>query len=246
MRVLVLLVATLGYVSAFAEPGAYERLWYYYTYLIDHSSNGGVATKYAVGCAKELGTGGKPCSFNQFIQYINADSEAKNFDVTSENRPHVGNTARTLIDKGLTGAYNVKKIRPTLKTANVASLMSDINGFLEGKLDDVDEDIKHALQHSTSAVARTRMAASLESLKDYLDSKGIEMVKRDVPIFDGARETTEELDYRQTVQHNNIDNPKDLRDKIMTWREDDNHASNIKAARYGASVVSRACIAGKS
>lgn len=92
-------LATL--VSAYGLYGAYERLFFYYAYLIDAEQNGGNAKVIASGCAKAQGaTKTGKCNFNQFVEYINkkAAGQDKPFPVsiTTDPMPDIDKTADAL------------------------------------------------------------------------------------------------------------------------------------------------------
>ena len=73
LSILLFVVSLLIAVSAFSDPGAYERLWYYYAYTLDTTGE-----KVAPGCAAASGIGkGKRCSFEQFMKYIDKEPEKK-------------------------------------------------------------------------------------------------------------------------------------------------------------------------
>jgi hypothetical protein len=68
---LLLFVASLIIsVAAFSEPGAYERLWYWYAYTMDSTHS-----KIAPGCSKSVSSK-SPCTFAQFMKYIDLDPNA--------------------------------------------------------------------------------------------------------------------------------------------------------------------------
>ncbi|KAJ7059463.1 hypothetical protein C8F01DRAFT_1144733 [Mycena amicta] len=243
MRIL-LLLTLVSYVAAYAAPGAYERLWFYYAYLVD-VSNGGVATKIATGCVVAMETGGKPCTFNQFVQYINADPAAKDFAVTSDAMPNVETTVQTLQDKGLTGAYNPSKIRGDVgRNGGVAALFKSISGFLDpsGPVSSADPAIKTALRDATTGVARTRLAASVEDLGKVLGTQGIVMETRPVPLFDGATEMVDWIDGRTTATNAGI-TMDSLKATVKAWKDKElSHWNNIMEAKAAAAKMSAACL----
>lgn len=61
-------VSLLTSVSAYSDPGAYERLWYYYAYTLDTAGN-----KVAPGCSGSAA--GKRCTFAEFMKYIDVSPE---------------------------------------------------------------------------------------------------------------------------------------------------------------------------
>jgi hypothetical protein len=100
MRLFLIFVACFGWASAFGTVGIYERVYYYYAYLLDAELNG-TPTSVAPGCSKGSSTKGL-CSFNQFNQWIfNADPKSKpppkdGFAVTNAQFPD-----GRVIDEGL-------------------------------------------------------------------------------------------------------------------------------------------------
>jgi hypothetical protein len=67
---LLFVVSLITSVAAFSEPGAYERLWYWYAYTMDTSRS-----QIATGCSKSVSSK-KPCTFTQFMKYIDLDPNA--------------------------------------------------------------------------------------------------------------------------------------------------------------------------
>lgn len=108
-----LLAYTVGLVSAYGSYGAYERMFFYYAYLIDADLNDGTPKKIAPDCKKN---GGK-CSFNEFIGYIN-DIKGNPPSITTNPTPPVDATADSLVQGSYTGEYNQDKISPGVGTGS--------------------------------------------------------------------------------------------------------------------------------
>jgi hypothetical protein len=147
-----------------------------------------------------MGTGGAPCSFNQFLTFIEEKEDKTLYDVTSEEMPDVETTARALEAKGITTTYTAARIVSNVSEGNFASLFEIVGSYLSITLHSVDDDtIKTAIQTAVTGVARTRMAATMTKVTKALGDQGIPLVWRDVPVFDGASDTVELLD-RAAIQ----------------------------------------------
>lgn len=91
-------------VVAFEIAGAYERVFFWYAREID-IQNGRNPPRIAPNCPP-------PCSFNQFIAFINDPDLIPRPNLVDERvrKPEVTRTIRALIDNGLTGTYDDGRI----------------------------------------------------------------------------------------------------------------------------------------
>lgn len=86
LSVFLFVVSLVIPISAFSDPGAYERLFYWYAYTMDTAR-----TKVATGCSKSVSSK-SPCTFSQFMKYIDMnpeelhENEIKNVDTTDVQR----------------------------------------------------------------------------------------------------------------------------------------------------------------
>jgi hypothetical protein len=95
----------ISVVVAYDEPGAYERVFLWYAREIDIQS--GRAPRIAPGCPK-------PCSFNQFVGYINdpliASPGPQILDDANDRLPKVSTAVKGILAKGMTGPYEFGRI----------------------------------------------------------------------------------------------------------------------------------------
>lgn len=250
--VFLIILALTGKAAAFAEAGAYERLWYYYAYLLD--TNGGTkkADKIAVDCYKNLPKNQKAnaCNFNQFIKHIttiDTNNPRTDFEVTKNLAPDVDATAKKLTDMALTGLYDVNKIYKGITgsgAAGTSALMNHLNNFVSGKLADAPQAYQDAIQKATTAVYRCRQEASWRTQRAQLEKQGFVVKTSSVPVFDGATETIEMLDHEATEEASEGKVKMD----IWTALEQKNvntdavHQANIDAAQKAAQQASYACL----
>ncbi|GMF70214.1 unnamed protein product [Aspergillus oryzae] len=152
-------IATLAYgistASAYALYGGYERMFYYYGYMIDADVNG-QPKKVAPSC-KQTGK----CTFNEFIKYINDLS--KPVSVTSDELPEVHTTAQKLDTLQLTGAYKISRY------------IKEVRDRVKRK-----ESIEFA-RASIESVCFLRKFARSEALRPYLEGKKVTpVIKKEV------------------------------------------------------------------
>jgi hypothetical protein len=231
-------------ISAYGDYGAYERVFYYYTYRIDAAGNGGVPKEWAVGCAKVIGTGGTICNFNQFIQYITKMEGGKmiplpNVHGALDVLPPVHATANALQTAGLTGAYNMVRINDKLPELKVEHLFQKAINIVENRLmynHFADTALRDTMRTGAFDSMRAIHELRLQQRSEYLlkawpkDPKmaGITPAKSSHTISTGAQ--VEIYNQRQTI----IDNPgkRDaIRDYIMRENDKDKtHANNVEKA----------------
>lgn len=148
--------------SAFALAGGYERMYYYYAYLLDwqlHTGNDISKRTIATGCKD----GGKKCSFNQFITWIN--KAEKQVDVDKGEFPDVDKTARLLNEKELTGPYEVGRVIEN--TADVGTLLTDVGYFIQNSAGKGSNGLANA-RIAIQRVQFLRGQAQLKSLQEDL------------------------------------------------------------------------------
>ncbi|GAB7356619.1 hypothetical protein MBLNU459_g7341t1 [Dothideomycetes sp. NU459] len=199
----VLTIATLlSYVTAYSTPGAYERMWLYYAYLGDCqliAGKPGKTTHIASGCPKVMGTGGSPCSFNQFIAYIERRKEPYSF--TDDVKPDVETMAKTLEKAGVTTAYSPVRVLDGVGKEEFARLFEDLGEYLSTTvLFAVDDSIKTPIRNAASGVARARIAATTDAVESaFGDEKvNINPVWKEIPLFKGSSEKVKVLDAGKT------------------------------------------------
>lgn len=192
--------ALLSRASAFQRAGAYERVWYYYAYLADVQLGQGTAPVIAPGCVKVMGTGGKPRSFNQFMAYI--DGQKQPFSLTTDQMPDVEIAADLLEPSEHTGAYETEYIHKKAIPQDFADLIVKVGEYLSSTVLFAVDDatIKSSIQHALTAVARTRMSASMGFISSALENRGLIAKWENVPLFEGANEEVQILDTDATVK----------------------------------------------
>ncbi|KXT03384.1 hypothetical protein AC578_4014 [Pseudocercospora eumusae] len=227
---------------AFSTPGAYERMLYYYAYLVD-TADGSTGSKIAVGCANAMNTKGRPCTFNQFIDYINDNTNPKGIDITSDKEPDVQRTAALLQENNLCGGYDYKKIRSDVSQREAtAKLFLSVQQFLEGTASGASTAIKEGLQQASQGISQGRKAGATDHVEAKLKEKGIVMVRRQQPIFQGATEMVEVPDPGATRIQNNLSRQQveDAFEEAMATEK--NHRPNMVAAKRLENAVRSACL----
>ncbi|EME81304.1 uncharacterized protein MYCFIDRAFT_198068 [Pseudocercospora fijiensis CIRAD86] len=237
---LALLVLCNG-VNAFSEPGAYERLFFYYAYLVDTQGGTKPANKIATGCAKLSGTRNPACSFNEFIKYISPDNKAIS-DVTRNTAPNVDTTAHLLIEKGITGQYEAGRIRSDVPqgmrgATAVAFAMEGVSNFLQGQAN--LNDYKTELQESANGITRGRQNASIDQVAEHMRKKGWQLVTRQEQIYQGSTMTAAIWDLRQTATENgkSIEETQEMIRNAKSEVADENHLNIAKLAKKAAATL---------
>ncbi|OAA55365.1 hypothetical protein ISF_07876 [Cordyceps fumosorosea ARSEF 2679] len=193
-------LATFG--AAYSLPGAYERLLLYYTYRMDLMTHG--TTEIATGCP---GSGGKPCTLEEFITYINHGDLVLEDEATGTGKkptkkptkgkldlglnlkegelPPVKKTAQILMEKKINGQIDPQKVVKGTK-GDYPALFKKIGDFISSKwtanpvnAGDAAKflEIKQGAFDSMVAVRNARMEAAVDSWKP---AEGFEVIK----IFD--------------------------------------------------------------
>ncbi|KAK5044723.1 hypothetical protein LTR84_010497 [Exophiala bonariae] len=172
-----LFLCSIARVCAFAQTGAYERMFVFYCLLLDLEANG-VNKKIVPDCPD--------CSnFNKFLQYIEQGKvQGDAPDITRETRPEVDDTARMLINKGHTGEYRSTLIHNSVKAdRDIALMIDELSRFVEGTIDRLPREkdwIFEGLHKSIQRVKEHRLLGradayekkvrqALEGLKDDED-----------------------------------------------------------------------------
>lgn len=201
--------ALLFRASAFDVPGSYERVWYYYAYLADVQLGQGVAPKIAAGCPKVMSTGGKPCSFNQFMAYIEGKTEP--YSLTTEQMPDVDTAAKLLQSNEITGQYKPRYVYQTgltdldpveEKAGAAARLFINVGKYLSSTVIFAVDDttIKTSIQQAISAVVRERAVPSIQAVKAAFAEAGLVIKLKNVPLFEGSSEEVEALASHATEE----------------------------------------------
>lgn len=232
MNSLLFLAYLLGCVCAYATYGAYERMYYYYAYLIDADING-QPSKVAKGCNKN-----RKCTFDEFLKFINLVTPTTS--ITTAERPDVHKTATALVDAGYTGAYDGRKLWTGVEKNGVAALFTQSSIWLEamhgaGK---VKPELLGPLRDSMQLVSFYRNYEGSESMKATLRLKfpGIDIreIER-AAVMDGGKEFDKQkfIDPLPTIKAN--PGIPDLKKQIIALRDSDpTHTANVqesKAAR---------------
>ncbi|KAL4903810.1 hypothetical protein BDW74DRAFT_34187 [Aspergillus multicolor] len=222
-----LLSYLVAYVSAYAMPGAYERILYYYAYKLDCAINGEPKT---VGARC-----GPNCSFNEFLSYIDEDLRVSKtqLDITSDEFPDVDRTAKKLESLDITGVYTPDTILPgkglTSNGADIPRLIDGVAKFIRQNIDEVsDKTIKQGiLRSSNRALFYRRHATSKEiqrSIKIDWDT-----TTKELRFGDGTRQSFTFIDVRSTVEKMETTMP-DLETRVKKLH-DTVHDGNVDALK---------------
>lgn len=250
MRLLYLFVVCLASVTvAYDIAGGYERLFYYYAYLIDVQLNGS-PQKIAVKCRGKS----KICTFNEFCKYITQSNTWKvdgvgsgsvDFSITDAAQPPVDVTAQKLLDNHATGPIKTARVWQGIDDDNAAAiqqLFAQISGYISGQMGKFDNDVlKNGVRDSIARVVQQRQMASSNAL-----TKGILSSFPAATIVTTEREvipsgTMTLIDTDKTRQENSglitSQQFNDVYKKVL----DKEHKANIVYARNAQAVISEAC-----
>ncbi|PPQ99593.1 hypothetical protein CVT24_005171 [Panaeolus cyanescens] len=120
----------VGVVRAYSIPGGYERVMFYYAYLMDCQLNGGTPKTIAVKCGKT------PCTFDAFLRYIMKEPPAT-IDIFSKPYPAIPplqETALAVIDNDLAGGVDPSHVHTdAVKNDKYEKLLNKVSDFVGGK-----------------------------------------------------------------------------------------------------------------
>ncbi|OAA61500.1 hypothetical protein ISF_05579 [Cordyceps fumosorosea ARSEF 2679] len=151
--------------AGYALPGAYERLYFYYAYRLDHLTS--EKPIIAVGCK---GKDGGLCGLNEFMEYISKKKVTAS--VTNDLHPEIEATAQKIFEKEeLTAQVEFKKVVQSAKN-EYADVFKKVGDRFVGKLDPDTEpldrppkDKKGNLEPETAEQTAARKAQALEDVK---------------------------------------------------------------------------------
>jgi len=239
--------------SAYGDYGAYERVFYYYVYKIDGASGkGGMPTEWATGCAKVIGTGGRPCNFNQFIQYITAKEKGNMISLPDihgdlDSLPPVRATADTLQEKGLTGVYDIKRMHN--EPPNVEALFRKAMAVVQARLSYgnwPDTAVRDALRggayDAMRAITDLRLKARAESfMKEWGKNQELKDITPAKPTRQLATgETVEMYNPAQTVTENPTKENAIRAFHEYEDKRDPTHSGNVKMANKARNMLNPA------
>jgi hypothetical protein len=230
-------------------------MFYYYAYLIDCQVNGGVPKKIATGCAKVTKTGGRQCTFNEFLKYIDVVAKPPKTDknppkpldysVTTELNPPLDATAKELEARKIMGTYMASKIHVDIGDPNdVAGLFKAISSFLSGQMSKLPNDeLRTPVRLAIDRVAKLRFQASSKVFEEDLQNKfpGIDIKHKEGPLGEGSSEKISTIDMRETLKANSgLLSADDLKAALHIWH-DDKHDKNIIHAEAASDLLSLTC-----
>ncbi|ROV95250.1 hypothetical protein VPNG_08965 [Cytospora leucostoma] len=245
MRITLILTFLTGFCSAYSSAGAYERVWYYYAYLIDASlsGTGGLPSKIASGCAKVMGTGGKKCSFSEFVTFIEGKEKGTHYTMdVGDDPPDVEKAARACITAKATEAYNIKRIVDNVHDAG--AVFKAVGNYLQGVIPAIDDDVlKAGVRNAVRAVHTLRVAGINSDIEKRLAELGIELHYREnVPVFDGAKDTVSVYSKADTLAYNEGFTEGEFDAVMKAWRTRQvQHAANIREANTASAKINTAC-----
>lgn len=255
MNPFILLVCFLSvFADAYSEPGAWERLFYYYSYLADVAISGGKhPSKIAIGCSRHLD---RKCTFNEFIKFIDgskAEDKAKlDFNITPDERPDLRATAQKLIDRKITGTLNVNSIMKPFKDGQgefekfeyyeLINKVGKFTGYVVTQTE--DELLQQSCRDSCNAVLTLRQQASLEVVEGKYKGQfpDIELQYKSLELYPGAADGYSSLkftvlDIQKTVKQNPT--KKSEMKSIMDEVVDFNHEQNIYFAKKALKEITK-------
>jgi len=237
MRLLSLLLLLIFqcavWVDAYARAGAFERIFFWNTYLIDRirldaaiKAGNDARAKIAAGCKPA------PCTFNQLMKYIADNPEAVDFNILDpewkEPITDLSGTATKLEDNKVTGAYRTNRLMQGIES--VPYLFDNMGGFLGGNIDKhaaISPQLKTSLKDSLLGVYRLRQDATLQVMKEGLKKEGIVMETIRQELWRGSSETYEEFDWTKSAAKSSkglsVTDLKELAD----FFDDEGHSANI-------------------
>ncbi|KAJ6445396.1 lipase (class 3) domain-containing protein [Purpureocillium lavendulum] len=248
VKPLLCLLGSLASVAGYSLPGGYERMMFYYAYLMDCDSNGGAAKIIAPGCAKAAGhAAGTKCTLRQFINYIAKTKPSKtNIAQVPEGDgddvvPTVA-TAEKLVQLELTGAVNLGLVNSHVKQGETYDvLLSKTGEFLAGKMasDKVRSQVKDLAHVALRSVLKSRMEAATDSFKQ---ANGGDLVVELKDMELDPEDRVKILDVKKTAQASGRTDREVMR--LFAAHLEGGHKANINTLRgcFDQSRTMRECM----
>ncbi|KAK2752384.1 hypothetical protein FQN55_007424 [Onygenales sp. PD_40] len=236
IAVLVFLIYTVGTALAFHEYGGYERLYYYYAYLLDAKINNETPRQIATGCKK----GGGICDFNEFLRFINIPAPTTNVPGLKDPfKPNIDDTADKLLAGDFTREYKFDVILSGLsKDDKIPQLFRRIAEYISGNRDLVSQMAPDEFRNARLAIQRVGFLRAHENSNHCrlgLEKEHVRVIdKTKTPTYKdrNKKSTYQFVDIHRTA----LNNPGvDIRGMIDELNESDKHHKNVMAAKkaYG-------------
>lgn len=199
MRFFLLLFLSLAQLlvpaTAFGLYGSYERVVFYYAWLIDKELNGGTATTVATGASGN--------TLYSFVNYI--AGEYKNVpSFTTAAGADIDTLARQLNTLGINGNY--EPVRIISETNRVDGVFKAVGKFIGSNLDatQMDQNLLRSFRAAMQRVQFLRTQARSESVITQLEKAGVTVTTKDktLTFMSGARQTYPFLDIGATTSNN--------------------------------------------
>jgi hypothetical protein len=169
LSILVLVAQLATLLSAGGLAGAYERVYFYYAYLIDIETNGGTPSTIATGCR---GASGGTCNFNEFMAHIDKYPQSVPSNILSDRLPSLDVAAHGLFVDRVTGDYNTAAILEGEDRAQ--RVITGVAKFLQPILPAIDpqntdqKQMKAAVQRAPDRIRFFRQQARTDPIREAL------------------------------------------------------------------------------
>ncbi|OAQ64838.1 heat-labile enterotoxin, A chain [Pochonia chlamydosporia 170] len=193
--------------AGYSTPGALERVYFYYAYRLDEMTG---RAKIAPGCGKP----GSPCSFDEFVKWIQNDKVATH--ITDEPFPPIDETAKILSEKGLTGVINIGRVMNGIQN-DYTVLLNKVGDVVTGKMEanlNIEnpteaqlkelKDVRLKIMDAVKMVGNARVAATVTSFKPFANFKVVLNAKGDA------------VDFEKTVEANPGSISRDRLEELWT------------------------------
>lgn len=259
-HLLLLCIWLTSRVAAYDVPGAYERVFFYYAYLMEIELYG-EPKKISPACGRVMGTGGKPCSYDQWVEFVRVLDPKEKVDKINYPRitgdayakgvfPNVHKSAQLTHEQEMTGALEPARVVQGFK----ADPASDVNSYAQvlqktaKRVENMFYDAKlpaalrdGGLEAMTSVIYK-RMDASVEAFKEKEKKDGRTVTLRERPLDSKheGRGTVKDFDHAAYLRDNPGTTMSDLRTR---WARsmDASHRNNIKALKERLEQMKLSC-----
>ncbi|KAF9047765.1 hypothetical protein BJ165DRAFT_1403407 [Panaeolus papilionaceus] len=230
----------VGVVRAYSIPGGYERVMFYYAYLMDCQLNGGTPKTIAAKCSKSA----TPCTFDNFLRYIMKEPPAT-IDIFSDAYPAIPplqDTALAVIDNNLAGAVDPSHVHTdAVKNDVYEKLLNKVSDFVAGKYfsDSLPQELRDGGKEAMQRILVARKEAQHTSFFNKAPGSAY------TPKYQDPKPTLYGIEYSKIDPAATVAaNPGlDRQTFVSQWKAhiDEGHQGNIDALTKQLENIDYAC-----
>lgn len=220
--------------------GAYERVLFYYAYLIDLEKSGSTFARHiASGCEPV------PCDANRFVKFISRYPVTDSIQIDNMKWlavPDMEKMAKDLFDKKMTGEIVFDSLVKG-KHRGYDDVLQSVSDWLKNKaVLSNNEALKQGVRSAMRAVVVARQDATTSSFFEKNKAKYPNRHVYPVPLYEGTKEgdTAKIINHRETGVFNGV-TLRDVQDDFADFA-DKGHKSNIKVLTNALREFTELCL----